>query len=79
MKNKHEILKELNEKCNTLIKINQNDKKKWLILNTISSFLDDGENFFLSCDSELALNVLMDLGYKKEEAKALYLKLISQN
>ena len=33
----------------------------------------------MSCDSELALNVLMDLGYKKEEAMVLYLKLISQN
>lgn len=79
MKNKHEILKELKQKCNTLIKIYQKEKKKWLILNSISSFLEDGEEFFLSCDAELALNVLMDLGYKKEEAKALYLKLISQN
>ena len=79
MKNKHEILKELKQKCNTLIKIYQKHKKKWLILNTISSFLDDGEKFFMSCDSELALNVLMDLGYKKEEAMVLYLKLISQN
>ena len=46
MKNKHEILKELKQKCNTLIKIYQKDKKKWLILNTISSFLKKREKFF---------------------------------
>lgn len=77
MTKKEEIIKSLKEKCNTLLKNAQNDKKKWLILNTISSFLNNNENFFQTCDAELAINVLMDLGYKKEEAKSLYLKLIS--
>lgn len=78
MQNKEQILSILKQKCETELKNCKNDKKKMLIFTTISSFLKDGEDFFTSADAELAINVLMDLGYKKEEAKELYLKLICQ-
>ena len=79
MENKKQIISSLKQKCETELKNCKNDKKKMLIFTTISSFLNDGEDFFTSTDAEIALNVLMDLGYKKEEAKELYLKLICQN
>ena len=78
MENKEQIITSLKQKCEAELKNCKNDKKKMLIFTTISSFLDDGEDFFTSTDAEIALNVLMDLGYKKEEAKELYLKLICQ-
>ncbi len=78
MENKQQIITSLKQKCEAELKNCKNDKKKMLIFTTISSFLDDGEDFFTSTDVEIALNVLMDLGYKKEEAKELYLKLICQ-
>ena len=78
MKNKQKIIDELKNRCKEKLAIFQKNKKKTLIFTTISSFLDDGEDFFLSCTADTAINVLMDLGYKKEEAKELYLKLICQ-
>lgn len=74
---KDEIMENLKKKCENLIKIHKNDKKKMLIFTTISSILKDGCNFFQSCDADTAINILLDLGYEKEEAKKIYLTLLT--
>lgn len=76
MKNKQEILNDLRQKCDTELKNCKNDNKKTIIFTSISSFLQEGEEFFTSVDVDLAINVLMDLGLKKEEAKEVYRTLI---
>ena len=78
MENKQKIISILREKCDTELKNCKNDRKKMFIFTTISSFLKDGVDFFVSADAELAINVLMDLGYEKEKANELYKKLICQ-
>ncbi len=76
MENKEEIISNLKNRCKIKLAENQKNKKKMLIYEMISTFLKDGESFFRSCDAEVAINVLIDLGFEKEEAKKLYLKLI---
>lgn len=78
MESKQKIINELKKRCKEKLAFFKENKQKTLIFTTISSFLDDGEEFFLSCKTDTAINVLMDLDYKKEKAKELYLKLICQ-
>lgn len=74
---KTEILENLQKICDEMLKINKNDKKKLLIYQTISSILKDGDSFFRTCNADTAINIFMDLGYKKEEAKKIFLQILT--
>lgn len=74
---KTEILENLSKICDEMLKIYKNDKKKLLIYQTISSILKDGNSFFKTCDADTAINIFMDLGYKKEEAKKIFLLMLT--
>ncbi len=78
MQNKQEIINELKKRCDKKLELFKENKKKMLIFTTISSFLKDGDEFFISVSADTAINVLMDLDFEKEKAKELYLKLICQ-
>lgn len=74
---KSELINNLASVCDEMIKLHKNDKKKLLIYQTISSILKDGDDFFKTCDADTAINIFMDLGYKKEEAKDIFLVMLT--
>ena len=65
------------EKYNIKIQDNNlNDEDKEM-LNLIGDLLKD-DMCFLKIKIDLALNILLFLGYEKKEAKEIYIKLISE-
>lgn len=77
MGNKEKIIFELNYLCKQLLQEYTNDRAKKELYSTIATMLKDGAKFFECCDAEVGINVLIDLGYSKEEAKKTYIKLVS--
>lgn len=78
------LLEEIRLKANeTYIKVlinsnNDNNSDNLLILQKIINILKDN-NCFLKIKIDLALNILVEIGYSKEEAKDIYVRLINES
>ncbi len=71
---KEKLLKELKAKCRKII-ADCTDERKLNIYEKIAQIMEV-PNAFARINVVTAINILVDLGYTKEEAKALYPKLI---
>ena len=71
---KERLLKELKLKCKQKI-VECTDERRLNIYEKIAQIMEV-PNAFARISVVTAINILIDLGYTKEEAKALYPKLI---
>jgi len=60
---------------NNIEQIDDEDKEMFILINDL---LKD-DNCFLKIDMRLAINMLIAIGYTKEEAKLLYVDLIKES
>lgn len=66
------MLNKLREKANNLYLFTKEDN----YLNILSIL--ECEDCFFKMEVDVALSIIMDLGFKKEEAKKIYVKLINK-